>query len=265
VSHSLTSASLTSSQNVRNLCSGFSYCLSILDTLYVWHGRGSLADERRAALAYAQNLAKTGTSIIELTDGENDDDEMFWMILGNDEYAKADYWQWRRDTAEVDPCIWKVNVEDPDKPVSFCIPFRKESFLYFLRRLSLCCHFQVKPSCKRLCTSSIVYGNFLCSLVWKLEESDKTLSLRSLLLWCVPLYFVVWPTIHFLFQKLSAHVSASRPFDPTVHVLVLPTQLPLDLRLNFRDLDDRDVVSDVKIRRGVLCSSVLYTEPQRYT
>ena len=117
----LDTACLTLMQDVKNLCSGFSYCLSILDTLYVWYGRGSSMQERRAASAYAQSLATTGTNIVELTEGENDNDEMFWMILGNNEYAKADYWRWRRDADEVDPRIWKVNAENLEEAVSFQI------------------------------------------------------------------------------------------------------------------------------------------------
>jgi len=37
--------------------------------------------------------------------------------------------------------------------------------------------------------------------------------------------------------------ASSRPFAPPVHVLVLPSKLPLDLRLNLRELDDSELVS----------------------
>jgi hypothetical protein len=105
-------------QNVKNLCSGFSYCISILQTLYVWYGRGSVLQERQAALAYAQTLAGRDASVIELTEGENDDDEMFWMILGDDDYAKADYWQWRQSAADVHPRIWRVDIDNDKAAVS---------------------------------------------------------------------------------------------------------------------------------------------------
>jgi len=104
-------------QNVKNLCSAFSYCISILQTFYVWYGRGSILQERQAALEYARKLAANEASVIELTEGENDSDEMFWMILGNDEYAKADYWQWRRCAAEVDPRVWRIAVDQGDAAV----------------------------------------------------------------------------------------------------------------------------------------------------
>lgn len=91
------------------MCSGFSYCLTILDTLYVWHGCGSRQQERDAALKYAQGLAAKGSTVFELIEDESDDDEMFWMILGDDEYAKADYWKWRRTAPEISPRLWRID------------------------------------------------------------------------------------------------------------------------------------------------------------
>jgi hypothetical protein len=44
-------------------------------------------------------------------------------------------------------------------------------------------------------------------------------------------------------QQLSSRVASSRPSNPTVHVLVLPSQLPLDLRLQLRGLDEALMVS----------------------
>jgi hypothetical protein len=36
--------------------------------------------------------------------------------------------------------------------------------------------------------------------------------------------------------------AASRPFEPPIHVLILPSKIPLDLRLHFRDLDEERLV-----------------------
>lgn len=38
---------------------------------------------------------------------------MFWMFLGDDGYARADYWKWKKQTAEMnekhaDPRIWRI-------------------------------------------------------------------------------------------------------------------------------------------------------------
>lgn len=98
-------------QSITNLCSAFSYCLTILDTIYVWHGCGSTDAERRAATQYASRIGKEQSPAIQLLEGENDSDELFWMALGDEEFAKADYWQWRRTSPETDPRIWRVDVK----------------------------------------------------------------------------------------------------------------------------------------------------------
>jgi hypothetical protein len=98
-----------------------------LDTWYVWYGFGSTAQERQAALEYAQGLKTTGASVIELTEGENDDDEMFWMVLGDDEFANADYWKWRRMATRVDPNIWRIDTSHNKDPVSSGIKFQPAS------------------------------------------------------------------------------------------------------------------------------------------
>jgi hypothetical protein len=95
--------------NIANLCSGFSFCLTILDILYVWYGCGSRQPERAAALKYAQHLAAKGSTVVEMVEGETDNDEMFWTMLGSDDYAKADYWKWRRTTPNFDPRAWQID------------------------------------------------------------------------------------------------------------------------------------------------------------
>ena len=97
-------------QGVKSLCSAFSYCVTVLDSVYVWYGRGSTSRERKAALQYAESMSKESVSPIELQEGENDNDEMFWLILGDDGFAKADYWRWRKNLANMEPSIWKVDL-----------------------------------------------------------------------------------------------------------------------------------------------------------
>lgn len=48
--------------------------------------------------------------------------------------------------------------------------------------------------------------------------------------------------INYTCQAMAKSVTISKPFSPTVHVLVIPTQLPLDMRHAFRDLDESQVV-----------------------
>ena len=101
-------------QGIRNLCSGYSYCTSILETFYVWHGRGSSPAEQSAALAYAKQLAPSEDNIVELTEDESQAEEMFWMMLGDGDYANADYWKWRSNAPSLDPRIWVVDASRDD-------------------------------------------------------------------------------------------------------------------------------------------------------
>jgi hypothetical protein len=43
-------------------------------------------------------------------------------------------------------------------------------------------------------------------------------------------------------QQISNHVAFSRPFCPTIHALILPSRLPLDLRLQLRGIDEAQLV-----------------------
>lgn len=49
-----------------------------------------------------------------------------------------------------------------------------------------------------------------------------------------------------ILQQLAEASAFTKPFTPTVHVLVLPSRLPLDLRLNLRELDDTELASNIK-------------------
>lgn len=86
----------------------------------MWHGRGSVAAEQRAALQYAQTLASTPENVVELTEDESQADDMFWMILGEGEHAKADYWQWRATAPTVDPRVWVVDGAQGNEVVGGC-------------------------------------------------------------------------------------------------------------------------------------------------
>lgn len=52
---------------------------------------------------------------------------------------------------------------------------------------------------------------------------------------------------------MAGLVASSRPFDPPVHVLVLPTRLPLDLISTFRDISEDNLVTMIRsVMRSVL-------------
>ncbi|KII92264.1 hypothetical protein PLICRDRAFT_50680 [Plicaturopsis crispa FD-325 SS-3] len=192
--------------NIKNLCSGFAYCLSILDTFYVWYGSGSTSHERIAALRYARTLAGSDATINELSEGESDDDEMFWMMLGDEDYAKADYWQWRRDATPVDPRVWRVNAEDTNAPV------------------------QIIPSL--IGQTGLQDSVYILDCIWEffvlvgINARGKRQNIKLAIS---------------IAMAMSLHLAPSRPFAPAVHALILPSQLPLDLRLTFRDLDEESI------------------------
>jgi len=192
--------------SVQFLCSGFSYCLSILGTVYVWYGCGSTPRERQAALEYARSLEVGGTPAIELYENEKNNDEMFWMILGDEEYANADYWKWRSNSPLIDARIWRVNAHTNEDTLLPVDTFLEENSFH----------------------SSV----YVLDCVWELYVmvgSDARGHRQDI-------GFGVKVAL-----ELSARVAPERPYAPTVHVLMLPSQLPRDLRLNFRDLDELSI------------------------
>ncbi|KAJ8468524.1 hypothetical protein ONZ51_g9590 [Trametes cubensis] len=192
---------------IKHLCSGYSYCISILDTYYVWHGRGSIPAEQQAALKYAQTLASSSEHVVEMGEDESQADEMFWMILGEGDYAKADYWQWRTSASTtLNPRAWVVDAKqgtEAVKPIS-AFPAQQQF-------------------------NNAVY---LVDCVWELyvlvgsEARGRRLEIRLALS---------------IAGALAQKASSERPFTPPVHVLVFPTQIPTDLLLTFRELDESEL------------------------
>ncbi|CAA7259079.1 unnamed protein product [Cyclocybe aegerita] len=189
--------------NVKNLCSAFSFCITILDSVYVWHGRGSSAQERKAAFQYANALLDNKGFPIELVEGENDADEMFWMIMGETEFAAADYWRWRKMSFYIDPFVWRVDIKSMGQPVS---PVQFISMEQDLQQKVYIVH--------------CIWELFI--VVGKNARSDRS-------------------TIRFALEvamKMSTVEASCKPYNPTVHVLILPSRLPLDLQQGVRDLDE---------------------------
>ncbi|KAK2463183.1 hypothetical protein APHAL10511_004838 [Amanita phalloides] len=188
--------------SVNNLCSAFSYCISMLNSIYVWYGCGSTEVERQAALRYAQDFTPDGQRPTELSEGESDGDHTFWMMLGGQDYAKADYWKWRKEAITIDPIIWRVQAKaDPAVTQLYLLSPRK----------------------------GFHEGVYIIDCIWEFfvlvgyQARGYRQDIRLALVVAL---------------GMSKKLSPNRPFSPTVHVLVLPSQLPLDLRLNFRNLDE---------------------------
>ncbi|KAJ7780539.1 hypothetical protein DFH07DRAFT_433564 [Mycena maculata] len=188
--------------DIKNICSAFSYCVSILDTLFVWHGCGSTPAERKAATEYGRLLTPNPDDIVVLIENENDDDEMFWMVLGEEaNYAKAHYWKWRSSTAFT-PRIWSVDAirKTPISPVySFYEEESPQTSVYILD-----CVFEffvLVPSGAR----------------GKRRDINLALSVS---------------------RDVATRLGSARPYTPTVHALILPSQIPIDIRIQFRDLEE---------------------------
>lgn len=66
--------------------------------------------ERQAALGYSKTLS-SGKAVIEVEEGE--EDETFWMFLGEATYAKADYWKWKKQAPpgerNSEPRYWRIS------------------------------------------------------------------------------------------------------------------------------------------------------------
>ena len=77
----------------------------------MWNGRGARPEEKKVAFNYAADLCGDPDSVIVLDEGEDDEDEMFWAVLGDGDrgYAKAFHWAWRANMSKNDPQLWKIS------------------------------------------------------------------------------------------------------------------------------------------------------------
>ncbi|KAJ7783303.1 hypothetical protein B0H16DRAFT_1658611 [Mycena metata] len=210
--------------DIKNICSGFSYCASILSTLFVWHGCGSTPVERQAAIDYGRTLTSNPDEIVVLVENESDDDEMFWMVLGDEaDYAKADYWKWRPSIGSTSR-IWSVDSGRKDKLLPVQSLHQEQSAHTSI--LIMDCVFEffvLVPSRAR----------------------GKRRDIRLALSVC---------------QDAATRLATVRPYTPTVHAVILPSQLPVDLRIQFRGLEEFFLSeTDVPEHMNVLASRDAHT------
>ncbi|KAI6135697.1 hypothetical protein EV401DRAFT_2203316 [Pisolithus croceorrhizus] len=83
----------------------------------VWYRLGTCGT--LSGIGVRKSLATGVTTVVELTEGENDgNDDLFWMIMGDSEsYAKADYWKWRQGSIPSEPRCWLVEFSNAGAPV----------------------------------------------------------------------------------------------------------------------------------------------------
>ncbi|KAG8706161.1 hypothetical protein FRC08_001238 [Ceratobasidium sp. 394] len=192
--------------HVSNLCSAYSYCITALDAVYVWHGRGSTPSERDSATGYAKSIAGPEKEADEFDEGK--EDPMFFMLLGEDPWANADYWKYRAllGRAAVRPRMFCIDARDKKQPVS--------------------CHI---PSPNKLISDSIVVLDGVFELFVLVGPEARARRTDILL------------GVHVAISIVSA-VETQRPFTLPVHLIILPSQLPLDVKAGyFRFLEDERV------------------------
>jgi len=169
---------------------------------YVWNGRGARPGEKKAAFDYAASLCGDAGSVIVLDEGVNDEDEMFWAVLGDGdrEYAKASHWASRASVDADDPQIWKISAS-PGQWFTYIPPTSNpplEDGVF------------------------VLYTTFEVFVLVGAEARGKRGDIRLALATA---------------QTLVSAVGPSRPFVPPIHVLVFPSQVPQDLRLAVRGFD----------------------------
>ncbi|EIW85151.1 hypothetical protein CONPUDRAFT_134976 [Coniophora puteana RWD-64-598 SS2] len=244
---------------VRSLCSAYTSVLRVLDSVFVWAGRGSPALERTAGLAYAQSLASSdipglGANVIEIEEGVNDDREggeaeLFWMVLGLGEHANAAHWRWRGELSaghvEVEARAWVVpkDVYANMEEVSL-VEFVRGPAGRVLQRKATGGHSRNGSSVgvSSVSTNGRTNGHAHDGDV----DGDVEAGLATvvLVLDCIWEVFVVVgrdargereriSRAVKAAEALSARVEHARPFLPPVHVLVAPTLFPRDLLAAF--------------------------------
>jgi hypothetical protein len=111
-------------------------------------------------LEYARSLEVGGNPAVELHEGGQENDEMFWMILGDEEFANADHWKWRRTSSLIDPRIWRVSASiDKDAVCVFLFGLLNEANATFYKLV------QVDSFLEESCFNTSIY---IIDCVWEL-------------------------------------------------------------------------------------------------
>ena len=128
---------------------------------YVWNGRGARPAEKKAAFDYAASLCGDADDVSVLNEDENDEDEIFWAVLGDGDkdYAKASYWGWRANVNAGEPQLWKISAS-PGQRVGSVSRIAGEKLIYPSSRIS-----PRRPTCRSRIASSFwtVYRKYLFS------------------------------------------------------------------------------------------------------
>jgi len=145
---------------------------------------------------------------------EGEEDEMFWMFLGEDDYANADHWKWRKTSAlsgsENHARIWRI--DDDGRKIEELHTF--------------------PPSSVAITSVFVVYLIFENFVIVGPRATTTSGSRKGRHCELQAISFA---------QSISAHTENERPFKPPVHVLTPPSRVPVDLCAAVRGLQEESL------------------------
>ncbi|SPO21061.1 related to glycinamide ribonucleotide transformylase [Ustilago trichophora] len=215
-----------------NLCSGDSFVFSVLSTLGVWHGRGSSTAVRAAAVRYAQALAKSGSSsarsaqdIAEVEEGA--EDGLFWNVFDKTE-AYANAWSHRHQELSVSDDSSLLDVELQGQKLQLA-PWSTKGY-YGADDLLL-------PTRSNKISILNLRDRDLYVVVGKDARGDRSRLACAI--------YAAEELAAQLQVKLRLAVASAATVvpRPAVHVLVLPSKLPCEVRAASRVWSDEVVES----------------------
>lgn len=204
-----------------NLCSGDSFVYTAPSTLGVWHGRGSSVSARAAAVRFAQALAKsasTGAGLTETEEGR--EDSLFWKLFDKTE-AYASAWSYRHFAASDDSSLIDIELQGRDLRLAAYTDkgyFGADDLLL--------------PTRSNKVSILNLRDRELFVVVGKDARSD-----RLQLACAIHAAESLAAQLQAKSRAIAASISTVVP-RPAVHVLVLPSKLPLEVRAASRVWSD---------------------------
>jgi hypothetical protein len=158
---------------------------------------------------------------------EGKEDPIFFVLLGDDAWANADYWKYRAALGKVAhrPRMFLIDARDKKQPVSINVTVNP-ILAYTLCQVS--CYI---PSTSKIAPDAIFVLDNMLEMIVTVGPEARARRTDILL------------AVHIAIS-IATSVETKRPFVPPVHLVVLPSQLPLEVKAGFfRFVSDETVVS----------------------
>ncbi len=214
-----------------NLCSADSFVFSILSSIGVWHGRGSSVNVRAASVRFAQALAKSGSvgtrssqEIVEIEEGA--EDNLFWKVFDKTQrYASAWHHRHQELTRSDDSSLLDVELQGRDLRLtpSFTKPYFGADDLLLPTRSSNISILNLRDRELYVVVGKDARSDRLriACAIRTAEELASQLQTKQ--------------------RSTSSATIASVVPRPAVHVLILPSKLPAEIRAASRVWSDEIV------------------------